>query len=78
MGLALTGTAFAAYRWLSPTVGGPLFERHPNLKTCQQLLTPIALDLAGVGLVVAALSNDSCLRSPMSGIVFRGSPAPPG
>jgi hypothetical protein len=55
LGVALVGAAIAAYRWVSPTVGGPFFDRHPNLKAFQRLFTPIAMALVGVGVIVAAL-----------------------
>jgi len=55
LGLALIGAAFAANRWVSPTVGGPFLDRHPNLRTAQRLFTSIAMGLVGAGVVVAAL-----------------------
>jgi hypothetical protein len=55
LGIALVGAAFAAYRWVSPTVGGPFFDRHPSIRGFQRLFTPIAMALVGVGVIVAAL-----------------------
>ena len=55
LGVALVGAAFAAYTWVSPTVGGPFFDRHPSLKAFQRLFMPIAMGLVGVGVTVAAL-----------------------
>ena len=55
LGLVLIGVALVEHRWVSPTVGGQFFDRHPNLRTFQRLFAPISIALLGSALLVLAL-----------------------
>ena len=55
LGIALIVLDLVAYRFVSPTVGGPFFERHPTLRSMQRTVPPLLIALVGLGVLVAAL-----------------------
>jgi hypothetical protein len=57
LGLALVGLAAISYKWVSPTIGGPWFDRHPNLKSFQRLVPPALIAIVGLGVVAFALAG---------------------
>jgi hypothetical protein len=56
LGFALIALAAVAYKWVSPTVGGPFFDRHANLRAAQRVIPPGLVALVGLGLVIYALT----------------------
>jgi hypothetical protein len=56
-GVALIALSAVAYKWVSPTVGGPFFDRHANLKVAQRIIPPALVALVGLGLVVYGLTR---------------------
>jgi len=55
--IALIVLSVVADKWVSPTVGGPFFDRHANLSAAQRVIPPAVVALIGVGLVVFALTR---------------------
>lgn len=56
-GVALLGVALVAFKWVSPTVGGAFFDRHPRLSCAQRFVPPTFIAVVGLGLVVVALTS---------------------